>query len=300
MVEKDVETQLDYWRPLSWSAIIFGALLALALSIMLHILGLGVTATVTDPNSSASENMVTVGGVSGVWFLVTTAISLFIGGFVASTISRTFSDGRAAIYGLGVWALCTLATMAVVVPAIVRGAGTTLNVAGAVAERTASALGAVGSSASQAAQNVPSGLMNQVQQVLLGTTNTGQVDQSAVRDISRLLGLRVIQGNWTPDQRDQLINGVARVASISPDDARRRVDEAQNTLNAAVEQAQETLRRAAEATRSAIAAASYWAFAALLIGAIAALFGARYGELDEKDLPSFARMRFSHTHDTRA
>jgi hypothetical protein len=298
MVEKDVETQLDYWRPLSWSAIIFGSLLALALSIMLHILGLGVTATVTDPNSSASENMVTVGGVSGVWFLVSTAISLFIGGFVASTISRTFSDGRAAIYGLGVWALCTLATMAVVVPAIVRGASTTLNVAGAVAERTASALGAAGSTATQAAQNVPGGLVNQVQQVLLGST--GQVDQSAARDIGRLLSMRLLQGNWTPDQRDQLISSVARAANISPDDARRRVDEAQNTLNAAVEQAQETLRRAAEATRATIAAASYWAFAAILIGAIAALFGARYGELDEKDLPSFARMRFSHTHDTRA
>jgi hypothetical protein len=294
--EVDEVQKLDLWRPLSWSAIIYGALLALALSIMLHILGLGITATLTDPNSSASENIATVGGVSGIWFLVATAISLFVGGFVASTISRTFSEGRAAIYGLGVWALCTLATMSVVVPAIVRGAGTTLNVAGAVVDRTASALGAVGSTATQAAQNVPSGLTSQVQQVLLGTTNLDQADQTAVRDVTRLLGLRVIQGNWTQEQRDQLIKNVARVANISPDDARRRVEEAENTLNQAVQQAQQTLRQAAEATRTALAAASYWAFAALLIGAIAALFGARYGELDESELPTFARMRFSRPH----
>jgi hypothetical protein len=295
-LEKVVE---PLYRCLSWSAIIFGTILALALSIMLHVLGLGVTATVADPNSTASQNLVTIGGVSGIWFLLSTAVGLFAGGFVASTLSRTFTGGRAAIYGLGVWALCMIATMSVVVPAIVNGAGTTLNAAGTVTEKAAGALGAAGGMATQAGQNLPSGVAGQVQQLLLGT-NAGEADPAAVQSITRLISLRVTQGNWTPQQRDELVNSVARIAKISPDDARRRVEEAQNTLTATLEQTKQSLRQAADAARTAVAAASYWAFAAMLIGAIAALLGARFGLLDETHLPAFARLGSSRARETHA
>jgi hypothetical protein len=39
---------------------------------------------------------------------------------------------------------------------------------------------------------------------------------------------------------------------------------------------------------------AYWAFAAVLIGLIASLIGARYGSLNEEDLPRFARLRTYH------
>ena len=106
--------------------------------------------------------------------------------------------------------------------------------------------------AAQAGQNAPAGLLESLQRTLVGTPS-GQVDQAAVQDITRLLGQRFTQGEWTPQQRDQLANDVAKVANISPDDARRRLDEAQNTINATVAQAEQKLRQAAEATRQAIA-----------------------------------------------
>jgi hypothetical protein len=183
--------------------------------------------------------------------------------------------------------------MSVAVPALVSGVGNTLTAAGTVAEKAASALGSAGGVAAQGARNAPADIINQVQQTLIGTTTSGQVDQSALQDITRLLGIRITQGTWTPQQRDQLNSAVARVANIAPDDARRRVDEAQNTINDSLQKAEQALRQAAEATRTAVAVASYWAFAAIIIGAIAALLGARYGELDESNLPSFARVRFS-------
>jgi amino acid transporter len=199
---------------------------------------------------------------------------------------------------LGVWALCTIVTTSVVVPTIVTGAGTTLNAAGIVTEKTAGALGAAGGVATQAGQNLPSGAATQVQQ-LLGT-NVGEADPVAVQSVTRLIGQRITQGNWTPQQRDELVNSVAGIAKISPDDARRRVEEAQNTLTAALEQAQQSLRQAADAARTAVAAASYWAFAAMLIGAIAALLGARFGLLDETHLPGFARLGSSRPRETHA
>jgi hypothetical protein len=122
------------------------------------------------------------------------------------------------IYGLGVWALSTLITASVVVPALVRGAGNALTKAGTIADRAVSALGSAGGTAAQAGSNAPSGVLESLQRTLVGTPSA-QVDQGAVQDISRLIGLRLTQDDWTPQQRDQLANDVAKVANISPDEA---------------------------------------------------------------------------------
>ena len=145
-----------------------------------------------------------------------------------------------------------------------------------------------------ATQLLPSGIVDRVQRTLIGN-NTGEVDQNALQQITTLIGQRA-KGDWTPQQRAQLNDAVSKVAKISPDDARRRVDEAENTINSAIQQTSDTVRRAAEVTRQAVAGASFWVFASMLIGAIAAVFGARYGERDEKDLPAFVRLRFSERH----
>jgi hypothetical protein len=291
MPEERAVAQLDTWRDLSWAAIIFGAILALSVSVMLHILGIGVTASSVDTSQRASEALTTAGGISGIWNLAATAVSLFIGGFVASTLARTFSNGRATIYGLGVWAITTLVATAVIVPAVFSGAGNTLSAAGAVADRAAQAVGsATSGAASGASQLLPSGIADRVQRTLVG--NAAEVDQNAVQQITTLIAQRAT-GDWTPQQRAQLNDAVARAAKISPDDARRRVDEAESTITSAVQQASDTVRRAAEVTRQAAAGASFWVFASMLIGAIAAILGARYGQRDEDDLPSFARLRFS-------
>ena len=284
------EHQVQDWRSLSWSAIFFGTLAALAISVMLHILGLGVGVSAVDPNSRPSDALALIGGVTGIWFLVSTAISLFIGGFIASTLAHTFAGGRAAIYGLGVWALSTLLTMSVVVPALVKGAGNAMTAAGTIVDRAGTLLGAAGNTAMQAGQTAPAGVLDRFQRTLIGTPS-GQVDQGAVQDITSLLGQLVTQGDWSAQQRDQLVNAVAKVANISPDDARRRVDEVQSTINSSLAQAQQKVRQAAEATRQAIATACYAAFGAMLVGLLAAFFGARYGELDEEHLPPFARIR---------
>ncbi len=296
MSDEKVEAQLDYWRDLSWAAIIFGALLALSVSVMLHILGIGVTASSVDSNQRASDALYTLGGVSGIWNLAATAVSLFIGGFVASTLARTFTNGRAAIYGLGVWAITTLVAAAVIVPTLLNVAGNTISAAGTVADRAAQALGsATGGAASGARQVMPSGIVDRVQRTLIGN-NTGDVDQNALQQITTLIGQRAT-GDWTPQQRAQLNDAVAKVAKISPDDARRRVDEAENTVNSTIQQVSDTAKRAADVTRQAAAGASFWVFASMLIGAIAAIFGARYGERDEQDLPAFVRLR--HGQGTR-
>jgi hypothetical protein len=272
---KTVETKPGDWRHISWSSLIFGALFALALSAMLHLLAIGLTATISGNAEPTSNDMVKIGGASALLFLVATAISLFVGGFVASSLAKTFSTGRAMTYGLGVWALTTLIVLAVTVPTFLRAASSAANTAGAVVDRPASALGQGGDQNS---------LLRQVQNTLVGT-DTSQIDQATVQDIARLTGLRVTQGNWTQQQRDQLVSDVARAAKIPQDDARRRVNEAESTIA-------DTVRKVTETARSTVEGTAYAFFATMLVGMIAGLFGAYFGERDEEELPAFARMRF--------
>jgi hypothetical protein len=257
-----VETKPLDWRHISWSSIIFGALFALALSAMLHLLAIGVTASISGNANPASSDMVKIGGASALLFIVATVISLFIGGFVASSLAKTFSAGRAMTYGLGVWTLTTLIVLAVTVPAFLRTAGNAASTAGTVIDRTGNALG-------QAADQ--NSLFRQAQTTLLGT-DVSQVDQGAAQDIARLIGLRVTQGNWTQQQRDQLASDVARAAKISQDDARRRVTEAENTIA-------DTVRKGAKTTRKTVEGTAYAFFTTMLVGMIAALIGAYFGEM---------------------
>jgi hypothetical protein len=269
------ETKPFDWRHISWSSLIFGSIFALAVSAMLHLLTIGLTATISGNTGLASSDMVKIGGASALLFLVATAISLFTGGFVASSLAKTFTAGRAMTYGLGVWALTTLMVLAVTVPAFLRTASGVANSAGTVMDRAASALSQAGDQNS---------ILQQAQNTLLGT-DVSQMDRGTVQDIGRLTGLRVTQGSLNQQQRDQLVSDVAQAGKISQDDARRRVNEAENTIA-------ETVRRVGEAARKTVEGTAYAFFATMLVGMIAALMGAYFDELDESELPAFARMRF--------
>jgi hypothetical protein len=288
-----VETELDPWRPLSWSALIFGAIVALAIALMLHILGLGVAASAADPSEGVAQNLLTLGGVAGIWWIVSTAIGLFVGGFVAANISRTFSDERAVLYGLGVWGISALITIVVAASSL---GSLTANVARTTGEIAGGTLQAAGNVAGQAASGIaqtvlPAAAMQRLDRIFRGTSQ-GRIDPQGAQDILRIIQQAVAQGQLTPNLRQQLESAVATTFNIPQDEARNRVSAAQQQLNSAIAEVRQTAREAAAATLSAVSATAYWAFAAIIIGLIAALIGARFGSLDEQDLPRFARLRF--------
>lgn len=285
------ESDIDFWRPLSWSSIIFGALLALAIATTLHVLGVGIMASVADPAEPFLENILTLGGVSGVWFIISAAIGLFVGGFVAANLSRTFSDERAAIYGLGVWALATLATLGVAVPSLMAATGAVVGATGQVA---GGALQAAGSTVQGLSTLAPPNLMQQVEGTLTGGQR-GQVNQQGAQQILNIVRQAITQGSLNQAQAQQLESAVATTFNVPPEEARQRVEAVRTQVNQALGDFQKTAREAAQTALTGIATTAYWAFAAILIGAIAVLIGARYGALDERELPRFARLRMTRT-----
>src|SRR5690606_9894356 len=115
------------------------------------------------------------------------------------------------------------------------------------------------------------------------------------QQIMSILQNAIQQGELNQQQRQQLETAVAQTFNIPPEQARQRVEQVQSQVQQAVGEVRETAREVADATLTAVATTAYWSFAAILIGAIAALLGARYGALDEQDLPRFARLRLTRT-----
>lgn len=79
------------------------------------------------------------------------------------------------------------------------------------------------------------------------------------------------------DARNRAAEALARAQNIPVDQARQQVTEYENQYRQAVEQAKARATEAAQATATAVSTASYVAFGALLVGAVAAIFGGSAG-----------------------
>jgi ABC-type transport system involved in cytochrome bd biosynthesis fused ATPase/permease subunit len=90
----------------------------------------------------------------------------------------------------------------------------------------------------------------------------------------------VTDGQLSQQDRDRLNQLVAAEYNISPQEAQQRVDQAEQQAAQAARQAEETARRAADTAASSASIAAFSIFAIMLLGAIAAVLGARRGIRD--------------------
>jgi hypothetical protein len=94
-------------KRVSWGAIFAGTVVALVVQIVLTLLGLSIGLGVV----SQSPTTGTLGGIgigAGVWLVVSTLVSLFIGGYVASRLAGSPTRQDGAWHGVVVWAFATL------------------------------------------------------------------------------------------------------------------------------------------------------------------------------------------------
>jgi len=85
---------------ISWSAIVAGSLLALAVFFLLSLLGSAIGLSIHD---NVNGRSLAIGAV--VWAVIVTAAALFLGGFIASQMTTGENKIEGALYGLLVWAL---------------------------------------------------------------------------------------------------------------------------------------------------------------------------------------------------
>lgn len=153
-----------------WGAVFAGFVVAVGLQMLLTLLAvaLGVTA---GPRLGLDSQNLTIG--AGVWFVVQSLITMFVGGYIAARVGGSIKRADGALSGLLTWALAMVITVFAMSSSLLGMGSTAANVASNAG--TASP----GSPVGEAVRNIPPGSnplanvpQNQVRNVATGAAWT--------------------------------------------------------------------------------------------------------------------------------
>jgi hypothetical protein len=241
---------------LSWAAIIAGAVVAAALSLIMLALGAGFGLSLVSPWSNAGAAVSTVGTIAIIWLIATQVISSGLGGYLAGRLrTRWLSVHNDEVHfrdtaqGLVMWAVGVVITVSLLTTAAA-------SMAGGMARHDES---------KNAAALTPDANSYFVDR-LLRPEHPGGVDRDLAQqaEVGRLF-THVLETSTASDT-NYLGQLVAAKTGLSANDAARRVDE---TVNEA--------RQAEVRLQQATAHLLLWIFIALLAGAFCASYSATVG-----------------------
>ena len=121
-------TAVSFINRLSWSAIIAGVFIAIAVQLLLSFLGLGIGFGSINPMEEAKP-FSGLGTGALIWWIITMLISVFTGGWVAGWFSNHIQKTDLVLHGLLTWCLLTFLNMYLItssVGKIVGGAGSVI------------------------------------------------------------------------------------------------------------------------------------------------------------------------------
>jgi hypothetical protein len=248
---KDVAVRVETSH-VEWGPVFAGAVAAAALSFVLlsAAASLGLSLISAYPGQSYAKSG---GTIAALWSLIVVIGTFFLGGYIAGRLRTSWREGgadevafRDGIHGLLVWSV-----------GILFGA-----VIAFVAALTTAHVGA-----HVAASGTGDAALAPATDTLLRTSpnalTTGALDRG---DVVRVLTVSVANGQLSANDRSYLAQAVAQRAGIPAAEAEKRVD----TAFADAQRAVETARKASVATGLLTASA-------LLIGLLAAWYGAQRG-----------------------
>ncbi len=298
----------SHHRRFSWGAIAAGMVIAVVVQLVLSLLGTGIGMSTIDPLRYSSPDASSFGLGAGIWWVVSSVLALFAGGWVAGHLAHSSDRTDALLHGLLTWGVATIVTvylLASVVGSVARGGA---NLLGKAASVTAAGAAAVAGPASDMAKRQidASGISldtvkSQVQQLLAQTGKpglqagaiagqasaaAGQLTDaagtagsnggSAADDLQGALQKIITSGKSTVDQadRESVINVMmARTGATRPE-AEQRVDgwiKSYQDTRAKIDQ--QTAAAEAKARQAADDAASASSKAAF-VGFVALVLGA--------------------------
>jgi len=261
---------------ISWGGVFAGVAIALSLHLLLNLLGLAIGAGVIDPAQNDTPAAASLSTGSVIWMIVSGIIAAFVGAYVASRMSGRVVRSTGALHGLTTWAVTTLVVFYMLttsVGALVGGAfsGVTSVFSGAGSTIATATTAAAPSLAN--ASNPVATIEQRIREA------SGGNDPQALRDAAVTAVRAALTGDQAQaeDARNRAADALARAQGIPVDQARQQVTDYENQYKQAVEQAKVRATEAAQATATAVSTGSYVAFGALLLGAVAALFGGNMG-----------------------
>ncbi len=141
--------RMDFMKRISWSAVFAGVLIATLTQILLTLLGLGIGLGTIDPVEETNPTA-GLGTGSAIWYIVSSLISLFLGGWVAGRLASAPRLFDGIIHGILTWCVATLLMIYLLTTAIGniigranRLVGGILRTAGSVVSSAAPSIGNV-------------------------------------------------------------------------------------------------------------------------------------------------------------
>jgi uncharacterized protein (DUF2147 family) len=301
-------------RRISWGAVAAGTVTALAIQLLLAMLGTGIGASTVDTMATGETPSAEVlGGGAAIWWVVSSLVSLMAGGWVAGRLSGVARTAEGGMHGMLTWAVAVLATVYLVSSAagsLMRGAagvlGTAATVtatgAAAAAPKIADVAGEQMDKAGVSFESIKREAMAVLKQTGKPELQPGNVEQQAKgaaadasrtagnpsdQDFSALLERLLSKGRASVSEvdREAVINVVMSRSNISREEATKRVagweataEQTRAKAAQAAEEAKVKAREVADASAKALSRAMLLGFLALALGGLVAWWGGTLGQ----------------------
>ena len=249
----------------SWAAVIGGAFVAAALSLILVALGIGLGFSSVSPRSNVGVSASTIGTAAIVWLLLMQIISSSMGGYLAGRLRTKWAHihtdevyFRDTAHGFLAWAVALVITAAFLASAAALMVGDTVSSPARAAETATSAQ-------PDGREIDPNAYF--VDMLFRSASANADPNGASVRgEVGRIFANALRQKEIPPPDKSYLSQLVAARTGLTQSDADKRVSEVFGAD-----------QQAADTARKAVAHSLLWAFLALLIGAFCASFGATIG-----------------------
>ncbi len=245
----------------SWGAVMGGAFVAAALSLILLALGAGFGLSTVSPWSNLGATAGEIGGAAIIWLIITEAISSAMGGYLAGRLRTRWRaihtdevHFRDTANGFLVWAVAVVVTVAFL------ASGAVAMVGGAPGEAAAAGSSAEGYFVDRLFRS--------------SHPLTSENDALVRSEAARIFGAAMEQPPGNQDAA-YLAQIVSAKTGITLADAEQRVSD---TIAGA--------RQSEDDARKATAHALLWIFIALLVGAFCASFAATIGGRQRDHVPA--------------
>jgi hypothetical protein len=272
-----------YWSNrsrISWGAVLAGAVVAVASTILLNLLGAAMGAGSIHALDGASPANLGLG--AAIWEIINLLLSMAFGGYVASRLSGTHSHLDGELHGLTMWGLAVLLGSVLLAHAFsgllgIMGQGTNSIVNRTVGE-AGTALGALPAEAN------PQVMADRLQQSLSNNGDPTTMSREQINaEISGLVR-KSLNSNLSQADRNRLVALVAAQSGVTGDEAARRVTQMENDARVSVTQAEQEKRSAADEVAHNAATAARALFSALTLGLLGALVGSWIGTRHKRAL----------------
>lgn len=271
---------------LSWGAVFAGVVIAVAVQLVLGILGAGIGLSMVDPVEGTTPGAAGFGIGAGIYWLITTIVALGAGGYAAARVAGVHERFDALVHGLVVWGVTLILTLYLLTSAVGGIIGGAFRTVGAVAGTAGNAVGAVASAAPVAAsaagvdgqdvQEAARDVRSEAAAYLSDAPNdpAQMTQEQAQAEIARQLPALARGGAEGQQAESRIVDVVAAQRKISREEAQAQVTRAKQQFVQTKNEAVATAKSATDKAAGAAAGTSFVLVLALLIGAAAAGFGA--------------------------